>query len=94
VIYIGKADRPSEGSLNSLRKRVSTFVRFGAGSNARHWGGYPTWQLADAAALLIAWRVARGRQTPRGLEGTLIGAHIRRFSMLPFGNTAVPVDGD
>ena len=57
VVYIGKADRPTPASTNSLRTRVSAYLRFGAGSNARHAGGYPTWQLRDSASLLIAWCV-------------------------------------
>ena len=34
VVYIGKADLTDSG--NSLRKRVSAYLRFGAGTNARH----------------------------------------------------------
>jgi len=94
VVYIGKAGRPRPGSFNNLRKRVSAYVRFGAGSNARHFGGYPTWQLADAANLLVAWRIAKPPRTPSGLEGALVAAHIRRFEALPFANAVVPADGD
>jgi hypothetical protein len=38
IVYVGKADlTPS----TNLRKRISAYLQFGAGSNARHSGGYP-----------------------------------------------------
>ena len=83
VIDIGKADlTPS----TTLRKRVSTFLRFGAGGNARHRGGYPTWQLADSEQLVIAWRVVEPPATPRAVEIELIADHRRLFGEPPFAN--------
>ena len=94
VVYIGKAERPTPRSDNSLRKRVSAYIRFGAGSNARHSGGYPTWQLADSASLLIAWRVTEPPRTPSGYEGTLIDAHRQQFGAIPFANSLAPAIDD
>jgi hypothetical protein len=94
VVYIGKADRPTPLSANSLRKRVSAYVRFGAGSSARHSGGYPTWQLADSASLLIAWRVMEPPRIPSGYEGMLIDAHREQFGAIPFANSLAPAPGD
>jgi hypothetical protein len=94
VVYIGKAERPTPRSENSLRKRVSAYIRFGAGSNARHSGGYPTWQLADSASLLIAWRVIEPPRSPSGYEGTLIDAHRQQFGAIPFANSLAPALGD
>jgi hypothetical protein len=86
VVYIGRAERPRPTSTNSLRKRVGAYLKFGAGSNARHSGGYPTWQLRDSADLLIAWSVTRIGEAAR-LEGALIDAHLARFGALPFANS-------
>jgi hypothetical protein len=90
IVYIGSAERPSPSSTNSLRTRVKAYLRFGSGGNARHSGGYPTWQLRDSADLLIAWRIVRPPLTPRGLEGQLINDHERRFGAIPFANSARP----
>jgi hypothetical protein len=92
VVYIGKAARPSPSSRNSLRSRIRTYIRFGAGSNARHRGGYPTWQLADSDRLLIAWLVVDAPETAERVEGRLIGAHVRRYGALPFANSVAPFE--
>jgi hypothetical protein len=87
VVYIGKAARPKSTSTNSLRRRVSAYLRFGAGSKASHSGGYPTWQLRDSADLLIAWCVIDPPETPACFEHDLIEAHIARFGARPFANS-------
>ena len=86
VIYIGKAERP-KSSTNSLQKRVSAYLRFGAGSNASHSGGYLTWQLRDSADLQIAWCVMDPPENPACFEHDLIEAHIARFGARPFANS-------
>ena len=87
VVYIGKAERPRPTSTNNLRKRVTAYLRYGAGSNARHSGGYPTWQLRDSADLLIAWCVIKRPRTPPRFERDLLDAHVARFKALPFANS-------
>jgi hypothetical protein len=87
IVYIGKADRPTATSRNSLRGRVRAYLRFGAGSNARHSGGYLTWQLRDSADLLIAWCVIQRPAVPVQFERALIDAHIARFGARPFANS-------
>ena len=87
VVYIGSASRPTTVSSNSLRRRVSAYLRFGAGGNARHRGGYPTWQLGDADRLLIAWRVVRAPGNPVRFEHDLLNAHFGLFEALPFANS-------
>lgn len=87
VVYIGKAERPTPTSTNSLRKRVTAYLRYGAGSNARHSGGYPTWQLRDSADLLIAWCVIKSPRNPERFERDLIDAHVAHFEALPFANS-------
>lgn len=87
IVYVGKVERPTPISTNSLRKRVSAYLRFGAGSNARHSGGYPTWQLRDSPSLLIAWCVLQAPRSPLQFERDLLNAHIARFGVLPFANS-------
>jgi hypothetical protein len=87
VVYIGKADRPDPTSGNSLQERVRSYLRQGAGHNAGHSGGSPTWQLRDSAHLLIAWRVVAPPIVPRTYESDLIIAHVARFNARPFANT-------
>lgn len=94
VVYIGKADRPTPASPNSLRKRVRDYLGFGAGSKARHSGGYPTWQLRDSADLLIAWCVVTQPRSPRRFECELLDAHVARFGALPFANSIQGSDCD
>ena len=87
VVYIGKAERPKPTSTNSLRTRVKAYLKFGAGSNARHSGGYPTWQLRDSADLLIAWCMVKRPRSPARFERDLLDAHVARFGALPFANS-------
>ena len=87
IVYIGKAERPTATSTNSLRRRVRAYLTFGAGSNARHSGGYPTWQLRDSASLLIAWCVVERPRSPARFERRLLDAHVARFGVLPFANS-------
>jgi hypothetical protein len=84
VVYIGKADLTVAD--NSLRKRVRAYLRFGAGHNAAHAGGYSTWQLANSERLLIAWRVVRPPRTPLREEQRLCKAHQAAYGRVPFAN--------
>lgn len=68
VVYIGKA--------NELRSRLRAYARFGAGEPVAHWGGRLIWQLADAADLVVAWRVVSEKADARELERRLL----RRFA--------------
>ena len=85
VVYIGKADLTTRG--NHLRKRVRAYLRFGAGHNARHSGGYPTWQLQNSERVLIAWCVVKPPRLPSTFERQLLDAHVARFDALPFANS-------
>ena len=79
VIYIGKA--------TSLRKRITQYRRFGAGTSDAHWGGRYIWQLDDQVELLVAWRVTAAGETPRAAETALIGQFMARHSgRMPFAN--------
>lgn len=50
-------------------------------------GGRAIWQLANAAELLIAWRVT-GPEVPRDAERELIAEFVKRFGRRPFANRA------
>jgi len=83
VLYIGKAGAGE--SLNTLRKRLKSFVRFGAGDPVGHWGGRLIWQLEDQASLSFCWRRA-GSADARELERELIQEFSRAHGMRPFAN--------
>jgi hypothetical protein len=77
VIYIGKAQL--------LRRRLRSYMRFGEGEPAPHWGGRYVWQLADAASLLVCWKETPD-EDPRQVERRLIQEFSARFGKGPFAN--------
>jgi len=78
VHYIGKA--------TVLRKRISQYRRFGAGTSDAHWGGRYIRQLGDHADLLVAWRATAG-QTPWAAERALIESFTAcHHGRMPFAN--------
>ena len=83
VVYVGQAGTRSAGTL---RKRIHQMIRFGEGSPVGHWGGRLVWQLEDAAALQVCWKVVRDT-TARTAEKELIGAFkLIRGGRRPFAN--------
>lgn len=77
VIYVGKA--------TVLRKRLHSYMRFGYGEPAPHWGGRYIWQLADAANLLVCWKATPGEE-PRQIEYRLIQGFRASYGKRPFAN--------
>ncbi len=75
LLYIGKAD--------SLKRRLSQYVRFGIGARIGHWGGRYIWQLEDSAQLQIAWAV---NPQPRKRESELMAAFVATFGRMPLAN--------
>lgn len=75
VIYIGKADH--------LRRRLRSYLDFGAGLPKSHWGGRYVWQIQGSDAFLVAWR-----EDPEPLrrEAILLTAFVRQYGALPFAN--------
>jgi hypothetical protein len=77
VVYIGKADQ--------LRRRLVQFADFGAGRPVGHWGGRLIWQLADVAALQVAWK-ATPDCLPIAAEADLISKFRKACGKPPFAN--------
>lgn len=77
IMYIGKAE--------SLKSRLSSYLRFGEGKFAAHWGGRLIWQLEDSRDLLVCWKVTK--EVPRDVEERMIKAYKAAHSeQRPFAN--------
>jgi hypothetical protein len=81
VLYIGKAGGP--GMAATLRKRIRSYIRHGAGSSAGHWGGRAIWQLDPSNSIKFAWMPT---DNPRVVERDLIVAFEQRHGRRPFAN--------
>lgn len=64
IVYIGM-------TRSSLRHRIGTYLRFGAGQPVGHWGGRYIWQLQDHEDLEFCWK-AMPTGDPNQLESQLI----------------------
>jgi len=78
VLYIGKAS-------TSLRRRLSSYIKFGYGHPVGHWGGRLIWQLTDCDQLLLCWQPVVGTD-PREMERLLIEEFVEKYGRLPFAN--------
>jgi hypothetical protein len=85
VLYIGKAG--GSGTRATLRSRLITYLRHGAGHRAALWGGRAIWQLADAERLLVGWRTIEDMD-PRAVERAELAAFVERHGKRPFANRA------
>lgn len=83
VVYIGKGE--------NIQKRLKQYADFGAGKPVGHWGGRYIWQLADSAALLVAWKRCELEDTAAALEAGLVARFkAEHGGRLPFANIADP----
>jgi len=80
VLYIGKGDH------GVLRTRLSAYVRFGRGGNARHSGGRLIWQMEGAQDFLVAWRVLEADEVPLDVESAMIEDFTADYGKPPFAN--------
>jgi len=83
VVYIGKA-----GSLTgraTLKSRLRSYMKFGAGQAIGHWGGRYIWQLAAAADLVVCWKVTPDAD-PAQVESNLIQYFKQQYKQRPFAN--------
>jgi len=85
VLYIGKAG--TQGGQATLYSRLRSYLRSGEGKSAAHWGGRYIWQLADANALLVAWRRAEAQES-RAVERELLQTFVKQYGRRPFANRA------
>jgi hypothetical protein len=83
LLYLGKVG--GAGTHATLRRRLSAYLRHGHGARAAHWGGRAIWQLADAADLLVAWRVLVDEE-PRAAERASLAAFSDQYGQRPFAN--------
>lgn len=80
VVYIGQTE-------NSLRKRISQYVKFGQGKPVGHYGGRYIWQLQDFEDLLFCWLPCRNlSDNPREIESDLLMQFIAIYGKPPFAN--------
>ena len=49
IVYIGMTQ-------DTLKKRLSPYIRFGQGDAVAHWGGRFIWQMKDSRDLIICWK--------------------------------------
>lgn len=80
VLYVGKA-----GGKGGLRRRISTYLKHGAGAAAAHWGGRAVWQIATASELLFAWCLTPDCE-PRHREKELLALFVSQVGRRPFAN--------
>lgn len=83
IVYIGKAG--AAGGTSTLRKRVASYLNFGAGKPVGHWGGRLTWQLDGTETLLLAWSTTQAAEA-RKVEAALLQAIVQQVGRLPFAN--------
>ncbi|MBI5877885.1 MAG: hypothetical protein HZB53_09555 [Chloroflexi bacterium] len=83
VLYIGQAGGGT--SANTLRKRVRSYMKFGEGEAASHWGGRLIWQLEDSNPLLVSWKPT-GSADARQVERRLLEEFKLIYGKLPFAN--------
>lgn len=77
IIYIGKA--------TSLKKRLGSYLRFGEGKFATHWGGRYIWQLKDSRELLVCWKETD--ENPRVVEKEMVAQFKKEHGgKRPFAN--------
>ncbi len=83
VLYIGKAGHP--GGRQNLRTRIRSYMRFGLGNPAAHWGGRYIWQIAHSGSLQICWKPIPD-ENPRDVESDLLHKFEGQYGCLPFAN--------
>lgn len=79
VVYIGKTD-------DSLSRRIGTYLKFGRGEKAAHWGGRYIWQLKDAYDLVFCWKVLPNDSNAENVEKDLLERFREEKGCRPFAN--------
>ncbi len=92
VLYIGKAGCSSrlKSTAQTLNKRIKTYMRFGKGKAAAHYGGRYIWQLKDYKNLIVCWKTLPEAQSdPLALETKLLNVFYNAYGKLPFANLKI-----
>ena len=84
IMYIGRAGYDNKPSESNIHDRVRTYMRFGNGKQAKHWGGRYIWQMEDVGEFDV-WFMAC--DDPETKECKLINKY------LPFANLDIPKFG-
>ena len=79
IVYIGM-------TRDTLKRRLSAYMRFGQGEPVGHWGGRFIWQLEDSRDLVVCWK-----HTPASDAAEEEAAMIQTFKQVhdgkrPFAN--------
>lgn len=75
VIYIGQAGGKKAGiwSNQTLKGRISLYMRFGKGRNVAHRGGRYIWQIENHEDLIVCWKPLPNKiKDPRQVEKEMI----------------------
>ena len=77
ILYIGKS--------TNMRRRLSSYMRFGQGKRASHGGGRAIWQMTDVDDFVVCW--AETLENSRSVEKRMIQAFkLRHAGKRPFAN--------
>jgi len=82
IVYIGQAG--GKNSKATLRKRISSYIKYGSGKPVGHQGGRYIWQLKDSDELLFVWKVTK--EDPDLIETKLIDEFKKKHNKRPFAN--------
>ena len=82
ILYIGKTD-------DSLRTRISAYLKFGDGKPIGHWGGRYIWQLANSQELLVGWKALPTEGGTGALETQYLRQFYQEHGKLPFANLKI-----
>jgi len=84
VVYIGQSGGGK--SKSDLRKRLRTYMKFGQGEFATHWGGRYIWQLEHNRELVVCYKTLSDAD-PKETESDLISSFKRKHNgKRPFAN--------
>jgi hypothetical protein len=79
VIYIGQTG-------NSLRRRITQYMRFGQGNSVGHYGGRYIWQIRGYQKLVLCWLACSGEEDAKQMEGEVLREFKGIYGRLPFAN--------
>lgn len=79
TIYIGQTE-------DSLKRRISRYMKFGQGYPVGHWGGRYIWQIHGYQDLILCWMACHGEENAKQTESEMLREFRRSYGCLPFAN--------